>query len=424
MEGLPRNAILCVQEAARGKAGWQQISKGSWTTVLHRHTAAWRGSGIVFHEAAWRVMRKKATERGTWFRVRHVEGTECWVGTAHFTPGTTQPVHAAEVSDHLQSLPATTLPVLLGCDVNSEVSWGLDDQGDPVVAPGNGKTLHFFSACQIRGLCPAIPAQEDFRTPTSRPRQQGKQGKQIDTILAARVKIGALRIYRGSHLALGTDHECLGCDVTLTSHRPCTVYATRPRVWVGGVQGIEGDLDQARLAALAKQCTKPKPSSAYQDSEETKAAFAQARRLRTGEAWTQARNLRKKARRLWEQQRLVNATSGNWSAYKDLKQRGNQGWDSCFAEAQGDTDPHEVIHTHLEKLYTTGDVIPPLPAWDGPVEDFTLAELRFVLTQGKKGKAVGTDGTSQELFCGIAELPGGGEALLDFFSSTGCIEQQ
>ena len=122
VEGLPRNAILCVQEAARGKTGWQQISKGSWTTVLHRHTAAWRGSGIVFHEATWRVMRKKATERGTWFRVRHVDGIECWVGT-----------HAAEVSDHVQSLPATTLPVLLGCDVNSEVTWGLDDQGDPVV---------------------------------------------------------------------------------------------------------------------------------------------------------------------------------------------------------------------------------------------------------------------------------------------------
>ena len=167
---------------------------------------------------------------------------------------------------------------------------------------------------------------------------------------------------------------------------------------------------------LAKQCTKPKPSSAYQDSEETKDAFAQARRLRTGEAWTRARSLRKKARRLWEQQRLVNATSGNWSAYKDLIQRGNQGWDSCFAEAQGDTNPHEVIHTHLEKLYTTGDVIPPLPAWDGPVENFTLAELRFVLAQGKKGKAVGTDGTSQELLCGIAELPGGAEALLNLFN--------
>ena len=102
-------------------------------------------------------MRRKATERGTWFTVRHVDGIECWVGT-----------HAAEVSDHLQSLPATTLPVLLGCDVNSEVTWGLDDQGDPVVAPGNGKTLEFFSARQVAVMSPSRPTDHAQSMPPDR----------------------------------------------------------------------------------------------------------------------------------------------------------------------------------------------------------------------------------------------------------------
>ena len=77
---------------------------------------------------------------------------QCWIGSAHFTPGTTQSQHAAEVTDHLGGLPATTLPVLLGCDVNSVLSWGLDEHGDAVVAPNNGKTSEFVSLCHTRGF--------------------------------------------------------------------------------------------------------------------------------------------------------------------------------------------------------------------------------------------------------------------------------
>ena len=143
-------------------------------------------------------MRRKDTERGTWFRMRHVCGFEGWIGTAHFTPGSTQAVHAAEVSNHLAGVPATTLPVLLCCDVNSPMVWRRDEDGDVVAVADNGKTLEFLSQIGSRGLQPVAPREAQFTTPSSRPRQAGKGGKQIDAILAARVQTGRFAYMRVS----------------------------------------------------------------------------------------------------------------------------------------------------------------------------------------------------------------------------------
>ena len=129
-----------------------------------------------------------------------------------------------------------------------------------------------------------------------------------------------------------------------------------------------------------------------------------------------ARRLRKRARLDWETDRLQRATSGDWNAYRQLKKVGNEGWDVVFAEAHEDQEPHKVVHDHLAKIYTTGQVMPPLGAWEGTVEPFTMEELEASLARGKKGKAVGVDLTSHELLVGIAGVPGGKEALLRFYN--------
>ena len=147
--GLSRDAIVCVQEVARGRPGWQRLSFDEWTAVLHRQPESWRGTGLFFQSGRWCVMRRKDTERGTWFRMRHVCGFEGWIGTAHFTPGSTQAVHAAEVSNHLAGVPATTLPILLCCDVNSPMVWRRDEDGDVVAVADNGKTLEFLSQSDL-----------------------------------------------------------------------------------------------------------------------------------------------------------------------------------------------------------------------------------------------------------------------------------
>ena len=71
-------------------------------------------------------MRKSSAGKGTWYRLRHAQGSEVWVGTAHFTPGVSQNAHAVEVHAFFEGLPATQLPVLLGCDLNSRVNWFVD----------------------------------------------------------------------------------------------------------------------------------------------------------------------------------------------------------------------------------------------------------------------------------------------------------
>ena len=78
----------------------------------------------IASHAAW---LRRTVPRGVWLRLRHVQGFEIWVGTAHFPPGCTQPQHAKEVHDHLAGLPPTTLPILLACDLNADVGWGFDE---------------------------------------------------------------------------------------------------------------------------------------------------------------------------------------------------------------------------------------------------------------------------------------------------------
>ena len=416
VEGIPGDALIVVQEVARQEPGWQRQHHDTWQALLHRDPDAWRGVGLIFNPSRWNVMRRKTTERGAWFRIRHTTGTELWIGSAHFTPGTSQAVHAAQVANHLQGLPATHLPVLWGCDVNSQLSWCLGSLGEGLPTAKNGKTFEFLSQCKGRDLDLVPPVEADFETPTSCPRQDSRAGKQIDAIVKGRVHTEPLQIHQGSHKALGTDHELLSTVVHVKCGRAGRPYRTNPRIWTGGVTSIEDELDQRRLAQLAQECTRPRPGQAYKDPVPVKEAFQRARNSGEGRAWTEARKLRKQARLQWETDRLARATSGDWAAYRQLKHKGNEGWDVGFAEAHDGEDPHQVVHDHLAGIYSTGQVVPPMGPWEGAVEPFTMEELEMALARGKKGKAVGVDGTSQELLGGVASLPGGKEALLGFFN--------
>ena len=361
---IPVDALIVVQEVARQEPGWQRTSLEQWQGLQHREPDAWRGTGLIYRPTRWRVMRRKVTPRGTWFRLRHISGTELWVGTAHFTPGTSQAVHAEQVCAHLQGLPPNQLPVLLGCDVNSVMSWASGEHEEGVPAPKNGKTFEFLSQCRSRGLSAIAPLPEDFETPTSCPRQDLRAGKQIDAVLGARVKTGPLHIHQGSHKALGTDHELLEVWVTVLEGRQGRPYQTSPKCWVGGITSVPQPLDQHTLVQLAAQCTRNKPGVSYKDPLEVKDAFRHARE--TGEAtdWTAARKERKKARAIWERERLERATSGDWAAYRQLRKAGNEGWDTVFAEAHEGQDP-------------TGQVVSPMGPWEDNVDEFTLGNCSW-----------------------------------------------
>ena len=88
------------------------------------------------------------------------------------------------------------------------------------------------------------------------------------------------------------------------------------------------------------------------------------------------------------------ATKGNWKAYREVVRKGTKGWEDHLATTQiekGD-EPHQVVHSHLEKIYE-GNQLPAFPFEQTPRSpDFTVDELQWAIDQGKGGKSTGGDG--------------------------------
>ena len=128
-----------------------------------------------------------------------------------------------------------------------------------------------------RGLKVATPSGAQLSTPTSRPRQGGRQGRHIDCICYKGVVIPKVDNHVDSFKSIGTDHELLEVSVRLRGEGRRRSHCTRPRVWTGGVAIIE-KIDQGVLRQLARDCTKPKQGKSYRDPPEVKAAAREARR--------------------------------------------------------------------------------------------------------------------------------------------------
>ena len=414
--------MYLLQEVPRREAGWHTDCNSGWSVLSHRHVDTWRGTGLLYRASCWKIVRRLSTGRRTWYRVRHVTcGNEFWVGTAHLDPGCTRAVHRAAIEEHLSRLKPTTLPVLLSCDINSPIRWQQVD-GDSQPFGRDGKTVGFLEAITSKGYRLAAPAPSQFETPTSRPRQEGRSGRQIDCVAYKGVSIPRLTIHTDSYKSLGSDHELLEVFVQIRAEGRRKVHCTRPRVWTGGPTIIE-HIDQTVLKQLAQTCTKPKPGKGYKDPPEVKTAVQRARISNTGALWKEVQNLRKKARKQWEQDRINQATTGSWDQVRGLRAQKNVGWDTHYAECQPEGKAHETIHEHLSSIYQTGRLLPELPAWEGEAQAFTEEELRLALSQGGSGKAVGVDQTSLELLRGICEVPGGATHLLEFYNSILCTAQ-
>ena len=388
-----------------------------------RPDGRWRGTGILFKDTSWKIVRRISADRGCWFGVRHVVfGNEAWVGSAHFDPGCTQATHRAAADELLSKLRPTTLPIILACDINAPLKWEQTTDGSLQPVGRDGKTVGFLECTTSRGLQLVAPRPQDVNTPTSRPRQEGRAGRQIDCICVKGVLTPALEIVKDTCFSLGTDLELLRCRVQMRAERQRKTHNTRPRVWVSGPPLIE-KIDQDILKTMAKQCTKPKPGRAYRDPTSVKEAVRQARVLRSPEKWKEVQKLRRQARKAWEGQRIKDAMEGDWEQVRKLRAVKNTGWDVHYAEQQETKGAHQSIHDHLEKIYSTGNQLPDLTPWQGDVQAFTEDELKNALSAGHRNKAVGVDLTSHELLQGICSTPGGLTHLLEFYNGILCTAE-
>ena len=193
-----QHSIYLLQEVPRREAGWHTEVTDGWTTLSHRNDDVWRGAGLLFKETSWKIMRRIATSRGIWVRLRHVLfANEFWVGSVHLDPGCTQAQHREDLEEHMHRVRATSLPVFLGCDINSPLRWAQDTSGEIQMVGKDGKSTGFADVVLGRGLQIAAPRTAQMHTPTSQPRQAGRTGRHIDCILLQRGHGCRCRDYRG-----------------------------------------------------------------------------------------------------------------------------------------------------------------------------------------------------------------------------------
>ena len=422
---IEKDDLFLLQEVPREAEGWNHQELAGRKVVSHRGANQWRGTGLWYDPGAWCILRKSHTNRGTWFKVRHLERrVELWIGTAHFSPGVTVDSYEDEVHNHFQGLPQGATRVVFQGDVNAAFGWARDgEQVTAVAREGKSHALH--KAVMEKGLIMGTPSEQQLRTPTSRPRQGDKQGQCIDVMAYRAMRCSSWHVHVDSYQCVGSDHELCESVFSVDADKQTRRHETRPREWIGGVACVQG-LDQATVEELAMTCTRPAPGRSYRDPKEVKQAFRDAKRQGTSGAWKQALKLRKEARRKWEWDRLVRAGEGEWHSFKALKPQREAGWDVGFADAQ-EGDPHQVVHDHLASVYAGDESDLPPEVWKGEVRAFTQEELVEGLKQLKRGKAVGADKTSAELLYGLMEVPGGPEHLLEWYNrilATGSIPQQ
>ncbi|CAE7202627.1 unnamed protein product [Symbiodinium sp. CCMP2592] len=410
---LEKDDLVVLQEVPREKQGWTHQELAGRKVVTHRAEGQWRGTGLWYDPGAWCVLRKLRSERGTWFKVRHLERPlELWIGTAHFSPGVTVAVYEDEVHEHFRHLPQNAHRVAFQGDVNSAFGWARSGEGITEVAK-EGKSNILHKVLVERGLSMVPPSQSQLQTPTSRPRQEGRQGQCIDIMAVKHMRVHAWNIHEESFMTIGTDHELTEGSFVVDGRREFPRVETKPRVWTGGVSIIES-MDQGVVEDLARRCTRPVRGQGYRDPDNVRKAFKAAKASGSSAQWKSALKLRREARQQWELQRLERASQGEWHCFRALKPRRHQGWDIGFAEAQVG-DPHRVVHEHLAGVYK-GRGVREADVWRGDVRAFTMEELRLGVSQMKRGKAVGSDLTSTELLLGIMEVKGGPDHLLEWYN--------
>ena len=420
-----KDDLVLLQELPREGEGWQHQELEGKPVVSHRSVHQWRGTGVWYDPSAWCILRRVSTEKGTCFKMRHLEASiEQWVGTSHFTPGCPLQQYESEVQNHFDKLPRQVERVIYQGDVNTGFTWNRDgDQITPVPKEGKGSFLH--QTLIEKELHMGTPAYSQLCTPTSRPRQGNRQGQCIDVLGYRGVRLREWRVQEDSYMKLGTDHELCLAEVVCEIKNRYPRHETGPRHWVGGITQID-HVDQVTVEELAVKCTKPLPGKGYKDSQEVKQAFKNAKISKSSQAWKQALKLRKEARQQWEKERLVRASQGDWSCFRALKPKRQEGWDIGFAEAQSG-DPHQAVHDHLAAVYEGEDISGAQSQWQGEVRAFTVEELRLGVSQLSRGKSVGVDKTSTELILGMMEVPGGEQHLLEWYNrilATQVIPQQ
>ena len=416
--------IIGLQEVRRSDEGWTTACEENWQILSYQGIENWRGTGIAYRPKIWQVMRKRANEHGSWYRLRHSETQrELWFGVVYVPPHAT----ISELQERLvlvmSLLPSTTLPCCLSGDVNSPVSWNYDE-GEVVATGEDGKGRVLLDVLQSQGFSLVPPVDDQMAQPTSRPRKPGARGRRIDWLACKHMNSTRSYIFTDSSKQFGTDHDSVGTQWKLP-----TEAKRKPRIRLGkrvvtALPRITGEINQKVMTQLAQECSKPPRGSRYTDDATTKGLFHIAKRSNDPQDWKRAQQARRRAHQQWRENKVLEATEGNWNALRECKPGTQVGWETHFAEAVDPQDPHDALHVHYAGIFHKGVRLNEVCTEVPMSPNFSPQELHEALAAGKSGKSVGEDGVSLELLRDIAKQEAGQTELLRWFNCllhSGCL---
>ena len=301
--------IFLVQEFPRRKQGWSSEIVDGLVQTSYRAPNEWRGRGVIFNSSSWAVLKKVPGPKGVWLKMKFLPANvSVWFGVFHFNPGCNLADYEDDLASFLNKKPKDSLPVVLQGDANAPLSW-VQAGSRPDAIGLNHKATLLLDAWVRDGFHPCAPPEKQFRTPTSRPRQEAREGNQIDVFATKRVHRDRVCIHCDSCHLLGSDHELMQGTFSIRGKSSWKQHHSAPRIWKGGIDQIT-HVNQEVLQQLAKQCTKPKPGRSYRDPTEIKELFRKAKLSRSKDAWKAALKGRKQARQAWEASRLAQAAQG------------------------------------------------------------------------------------------------------------------
>ena len=415
--------LVAIQEFPKGKPGWSRIDSHDMEGWVHQDVITYRGIGLCHRKGQFRILKKKATMRGTWFRVEHLKSAKkLWVGSIHLPKNEPVAEFRREISEFQQALPAGDSPALVLGDYNIDFVWQTHD--DRVTgAKHDTRWEEVKNEFGTRGMeqIPPTAAKKDM--PTFIPRRTGIRATQIDGAWAKGLQCSALDIREGSKTMAGSDHNqvevafVLAGEVTKKTQRrggPRQLVAEVPTMHV---------VTQKALQEVSARVTAPKPKRPqFRCSAAANTLRAVAKRSQAPNDWKAYQKQMRRGREEWNNGKLERALH-DWDEYKELAKK-KRPWADSYLTQTAAADPTEDMRSHFQQVLQEKehlDVDAKLEEIKNTVplgerRPVTMDEVRRAVALGKGGKAVGEDGISNEVLKAMMRNDISVEAMAKFFT--------
>ncbi|CAE7830935.1 pol [Symbiodinium sp. CCMP2592] len=420
--------FVCAQEVARNDAGWREENDDIFYWLHHRHDKQYRGVAVGFaHDLLDCIIEKVACERGIWVLARIKGLGRVVFGSLHAHTGTTHGVYKAAIQEFFAKFKNKwrQWPIILGVDANEQPTWDPQEDGTVNVIEMSLNLQSLTHEAFTVGLRAVAPGADQLQTPTHYPRDETRQGRQIDMVFVKQVITKNVEINPELRHCIGSDHACL--QVLLPQRRAVRQAwgnDSRPRRLISEVGPHEVIVDVEDVCKLAKSHTAPIPYTKYEDPPELKDMIQRARSSNDRTLWKKVHDSRRKHRRRWKKERLEKALQGDWGAFRahQRDRRRTKGW---WGRLLQDLTSEQVTHRvqqHLEEKLVNKN----LPDWSHDLWEqiqqvplpqawvpATREELCEEVNKMKRNVSVGPDGISVDLLVHLLYNPELGQQLTD-----------